>query len=187
MGSTITMKERRGILIVRLNCGSRLGSEAAGIFAVAISSQGNHENERNDAPPKGLPLSPTTGFTRPAMTYELAIWTQNVLCSFLSILVDFDLKRETFAESRALTVPWKGRNVGEHLRTALRGRDESEAPIIIPLCESAFDAHLKGLKKVGTNKGLKILADRHITILIAWPVLPIPSLKTATPARCLLV
>lgn len=47
------------------------------------------------------------------------------------------------------------------LRAPLRRRDESETAIIIPLCQSAFDAHMKGLtialsgavKRAALNRG----------------------------------
>ena len=35
--------------------------------------------------------------------------------------------------------------MNEDLRATLNRGDESETAIIIPLCESAFDAHVKGL------------------------------------------
>jgi hypothetical protein len=145
MGSTITMKGRRSALLVGLCSGCHLRSNAAGVLAVPVGAQGDHNDKRDDSPHKALLLSAPTGLALADSTHGRATGTQNVLCSFPSILVYFDLKREAFAESRALTVPWKRGNVDEHLGPTLNRRDESEAPIIIPLCESAFDTHMNGL------------------------------------------
>jgi hypothetical protein len=87
----------------------------------------------------------TTGLALAGRTHNGATGTQDVLCALFPILGDFDLKRETFTELGALAPPLKGRDVNKYLRATLSGRDESEAAIIIPFCESAFDAHMKGV------------------------------------------
>ena len=134
MNSTIAMKARRDILPDRLSSGGRLLDDAAGIFAIPVDSYGHQNNERNDTPKQAMVLSPATEFVWLAAAHGRATGAENVLCLFLSILADFHLKRETLTESRSLAVPRKGGDVDEYLTTTVSGRDESEAPVIIPLC-----------------------------------------------------
>ncbi|MGA9665278.1 MAG: hypothetical protein WBQ69_02380, partial [Gallionella sp.] len=77
--------------------------------------------------------------------WDCATRTQEILCMFLCILVDFYLKRESLTDCGTLTISRKGRNVDKYLRATLSGSDKSKTAIIIPFCEIAFDTHMKGL------------------------------------------
>jgi len=117
----------------------------AGVLAVSVERQSDNDGERNST-------AEETRLFVPAMRHRLARNTdgrtggaKKVPCPFFSIAVDLDFECESFSDSWAMTIFWKCRDVDKDIRTTLNWRNESEASIVIPLGEIAFDSHMKGL------------------------------------------
>ena len=132
-------------MIAGLGSNRHLRSGAAGILTVSVDGQGDDNDKRNYSPDQARFLVVTTGRWLASSTHGRTARAKEALCSFLSILVDFNLECDPLSELGAMPIPWKSRDVYKHFRAALRGSDESEAPIVIPFRESTFDAHVKGL------------------------------------------
>lgn len=154
MGSTVAMKGHRGHWIAGFSCGYRIAGlgfgyglwiHAANVFTISVGTQGDQKDKWNDAPQQAWFVTAITGHAQAVESFGRAGGKQNILCLFLPVLADSDLKRQMLTEPGVLTVPGKGGDVGKYLRPALRGRDKSKAAIIIPFCESAFDAYISGL------------------------------------------
>jgi hypothetical protein len=139
------MKGRGRRLLAGRGRNDRLRGYAARVLAVTVDSQSTYDSEENRAPKDARLLAAAMG-SRLARTVDSRTGgTKNVLRPLSSLAVDFDFERESFSDSWALAVFRKCRYVDKDLKTTLNGRNESEAPIVNPLCERAIDAHMKGL------------------------------------------
>ena len=55
------------------------------------------------------------------------------------------LKGYELADAGALTVSRERGDVNEDIRATISRRNEAEAPIVVPFCQSSMGAHQKGL------------------------------------------
>lgn len=141
MGSTVAMEGAGGRCFAGWRFVCCLWRCALGGLAVSVGTQGDHESKRNEAPQQTGLVGTFTGFAQAIRFFGLARGTHNVLCLPLPVLADSDFVREALAEPGPLTIPGKGRYVGEYLRPALSGCDEAKAAIIVPFCKRAVYVH----------------------------------------------
>ena len=149
MGTAIATKGRGGrLLIGRRNYYGRrshyrLSRGAAGVLAVTVERQRHNDGERNGTAKEAGPLVAVMGRRLARSGDGRTGGTTKVLRPFLPLAVEFDFERESFSDTWATTIFRKCRDVNKDIGATLSWRNEPEASIVIPLCESAFDAHMK--------------------------------------------
>ena len=146
--STIALEDCRGGLLNGLSCDGQSRSSTVRILDITVGDQGNDNGKLNKTPESTSFFAAIWGRVLPGGVLDLTIQAHKIRCAFPSIFVVFHLKREPFTNSGALSIFRKRRNVNEYLGTALSGGDKPKTPIIVPFCESAFYAHMKGLTKL---------------------------------------
>lgn len=145
VGTTIAVKGRRSNLIARLRGHRGLRSYAARVFAVTVQAQGHNDDKRNGSTKEARLLAAAPGHRLATRMYRGTARAKQVLGTLLPDTVGLNFKRESLSDRWAATIFRERRDMNKDLRATLSRCDESEAAIIVPLCESAFGAHMKGL------------------------------------------
>lgn len=144
MGTSVAAVGRGSFLTLWFggDCLQRCG--AAGILAIPVHAQPHQNEKRNDPPEKARSFFAAIGRRSPGRGCPHNSWplrTKEVFRSFLSVVVGFNFKGECFSERWANPIFRERGDMDKNLLTTLGGRDEPESPVVIPLCECAFDAH----------------------------------------------
>lgn len=148
MGASVAGVGLRGGLNFRHRGACRRRRRTAVVFTIAIRHQSHHDEQRNDPCEEARAFitavgGRSAGRCRRRTADGSTLWTGEVLRPLLSVAVGFNLEGELFSERRAYSVLGKRGDMDKDLLAAQGRRDESEAPVVIPLGERAFDAHTR--------------------------------------------
>lgn len=114
---------------------------ALSVVLVAKETDARKDEQRNHSSEKTGSSAAATWFAARLYTRRRLVRAEDMRRPLLPLAVDLDLERQPFANRRAIPILWKRRDMHEDIGTTLRRRDESEAAVVMPLGEFAFNTH----------------------------------------------
>lgn len=158
-----------------------------GVLVITVGTQGDYERKRNETSQQSRFVGAFSGFAQAIRFCGRAGGAHNVLCLLLPILADSDLERKTLTEPGSLTVLGKGGDVGEYLRSALNGRDESKTAIIVPFCKCAVYAHKYSSLALLILELRVIVLFNYIAFIMAVVIIIVSENNTLIPTVTLVI
>ena len=111
---------------------------------VPVHADGSKDEKREDHTDWPCSMPSAFGRSRPTRCCPLPR-AHDADCPHLTVRACLCLKGYELADAGALTVLRERGDVNEDIRASISRRNEAEAPIVVPFCQSSMGAHQKGL------------------------------------------